>query len=162
MTQEICDKAVLQPFMQKFSPNIYRTQEMCDKADDSYLLTVKFVPDWFVMSKMLKKLDNSVFSNDDVFFHDVDSVITFLSSDMACNTIDLILTLMMIFLMKKILKLLFMLDFRLDIIDSSDAKHKEKVSKKLMPVVWHPTRCWDWCLSEDEKKEIESFLIDEK
>ena len=23
-----------------------------------------------------------------------------------------------------------------------------------MPVAWHPKRWWDWCVSEDEKKEI--------
>ena len=31
-----------------------------------------------------------------------------------------------------------------------------------MPVAWHPTRWWDCCVSEDEKKEIETFLIDGK
>ena len=23
----------------------------------------------------------------------------------------------------------------------------------LMPVTWHPAKWWDWCLSEDQKKE---------
>ena len=32
-----------------------------------------------------------------------------------------------------------------------------------MPVAWHPTRCWDWYMPDDEKKEIEPFFfIDEK
>ena len=31
-----------------------------------------------------------------------------------------------------------------------------------MPVAWHPTRSWDWCMSENEIKEIKPFLIDEK
>ena len=31
-----------------------------------------------------------------------------------------------------------------------------------MPVTWHPTKWWHCCFSEDEKKEIEPFLIDEK
>ena len=32
-----------------------------------------------------------------------------------------------------------------------------------MPVAKHPTKWWDWCMSEDEKKknEIEPCLIDE-
>ena len=39
---------------------------------------------------MLEKLDNSVFNNDDIFSHDVDSnFITFLGDDMGFNTIDL-------------------------------------------------------------------------
>ena len=24
-----------------------------------------------------------------------------------------------------------------------------------MPVAWHPSRWWDWCMSEDQKKETE-------
>ena len=30
-----------------------------------------------------------------------------------------------------------------------------------MPVVWHPNRWWDWCVSEDEKKEIDPMFIEE-
>ena len=30
-----------------------------------------------------------------------------------------------------------------------------------MPIVWHPVRWWDWCVSEDEKKEINPILIEE-
>ena len=31
-----------------------------------------------------------------------------------------------------------------------------------MLVAWHPSRWWNWCMPEDEKTEIEPFLIDEK
>ena len=31
-----------------------------------------------------------------------------------------------------------------------------------MPKAWHPRRWWDWCMPEDEKKEIKQFLTDEK
>ena len=31
-----------------------------------------------------------------------------------------------------------------------------------MPVAWYATRWWDWCIPEDEKKEIELFLTGEK
>ena len=27
-----------------------------------------------------------------------------------------------------------------------------------MPITWHPTRWWNWCLPEDEKKEIKLFF----
>ena len=30
-----------------------------------------------------------------------------------------------------------------------------------MPVAWHPTRQWDWCMSEDEKKEIALVSTDQ-
>ena len=35
------------------------------------------------------------------------------------------------------------------------------MSKELMLVAWFSTRWWDWCISEDEKKVTELFLIDE-
>ena len=28
-----------------------------------------------------------------------------------------------------------------------------------MPVVWHPDRLWDWCMSENEKKETDPMFI---
>ena len=30
-----------------------------------------------------------------------------------------------------------------------------------MPVAWHLKRWWDWCMSEDEKKEINLMFIEE-
>ena len=27
-----------------------------------------------------------------------------------------------------------------------------------MPIAWHPSRWWDWRVSEDEKKETEIFF----
>ena len=32
---------------------------------------------------------------------------------------------------------------------------KAQIKKELMPIAWHPSRWWDWCVPEDEKKEIE-------
>ena len=29
---------------------------------------------------------------------------------------------------------------------------KKEISKELMPVAWHRTSWWDWCMQEDEKK----------
>ena len=30
-----------------------------------------------------------------------------------------------------------------------------------MPVAWHPNKWWDWCLSEDDRKEIDPMFIEE-
>ena len=46
----------------------YKTQKMCDKAVDAYLLALEFFSDWFFKSKMIEKLDSSVFSNDNIVF----------------------------------------------------------------------------------------------
>ena len=54
--------------------------------------------------------------------------------------------------MKMILKLLFMLDLWFVGIDKSNVKHaKTKINEELMPIAWHPTRVWDWCMTKDEK-----------
>ena len=29
-----------------------------------------------------------------------------------------------------------------------------------MPVAWYPDRWWNWCMSEDEKKEIDPMFIE--
>ena len=29
-----------------------------------------------------------------------------------------------------------------------------------MPLAWYPNRWWDWCMSEDEKKEIDPMFIE--
>ena len=51
---------------------INKSQVMCNKAVDSCLPALKFVPDWFVMSSRIEKLDSSVFSNY-IAFGDLDS-----------------------------------------------------------------------------------------
>ena len=54
---EMCDRAVSDvPFMILYCPNEYIPQKMCD--DDVYgcLAVLKLIADWFVTSKMIKKL----------------------------------------------------------------------------------------------------------
>ena len=46
--------------MIKHSLHRYKTQEMCDKAVDHFLSTVKFVPDLFVKSKLIRNLHNAL------------------------------------------------------------------------------------------------------
>ena len=36
---------------------------------------------------------------------------------------------------------------------------KKKISEELMPIVWHLKRWRNFCLPEDEKKEIQPFLL---
>ena len=37
---------------------------------------------------------------------------------------------------------------------------KKKISQELISVAWHSTTWWDCCVSDDERKEIETFLVD--
>ena len=34
---------------------------------------------------------------------------------------------------------------------------KTKIKKELMPIVWHPSRWWDWCVPENEKQETQKL-----
>ena len=57
---------------------------MCDKSVDTFLKTLKFVRNWFVINKITETLDDAVFSNDDTVFNDVDSDnAIFFSDDLA-------------------------------------------------------------------------------
>ena len=68
-TQETCDKAVSNdPFMLKYCRDRYEGREMCDKPFDDFLPALKFIPDWFVTSKMIKKLHNALFEEGDKLF----------------------------------------------------------------------------------------------
>ena len=72
--------------MLKYSLDRDKTQEMSDKAADSFLPTLKFVSDWFVTSKMTENFDKPVFSIDDMVLGDIDSdFITFFSNDKDLN-----------------------------------------------------------------------------
>ena len=80
ITQEMCDKIVSKEFfMLKYCLDIYKAQE---KAVDSYLLALNFVSDWVVTNKIIEKLDNAVFSIDDIIFGEIESdIVTFFIHD---------------------------------------------------------------------------------
>ena len=59
--------------MLKYCFDRCKTQEMCNKAVDDFLPTLKFVPNWFITSKMIKRLYNALFADDNIFFFDEDS-----------------------------------------------------------------------------------------
>ena len=54
------------PLMLKYYLDRYKTKGMCDKAVDAFLSTLKFLPDCFITSKMIKKLDDDSFANDEI------------------------------------------------------------------------------------------------
>ena len=38
---------------------------------------------------------------------------------------------------------------------------KKKISEELMSIAWHPKRWYNFCMSEDEKKEIEPIFTEQ-
>ena len=90
--------------MLQYCFNIRKIQEMCDKAVNDFLPALKFVSDQFVTSKMIKKLGDILFANDDVVFINEDSN----NAPLFCGQIVYFLiklTLMSLLLVKMILKL---------------------------------------------------------
>ena len=65
---------------------------------------------------------------------------------------------MILIKMKITLKLLFISDFWLGMVSLKNAKHLKKVNEELMPIAWHPRILWNFCMSEDEEKEIEPIF----
>ena len=115
----MCNKAIdTYPSAIQFVPKCYKTQEMCDKAFDSFLPTLKLALDWFVTSKMIKKLD-AIFSNDDIVFISEDSGnVTFSSNEMSILSTDLNdINLDDVNFDEDILKLLLMSDLWLGVTD---------------------------------------------
>ena len=50
----------------KYIANRYKTQKMCDEVVDDCLAALKFTPDLFVMSKMIKKLLTTLYADDNI------------------------------------------------------------------------------------------------
>ena len=87
---------------------------MCDKAVADCFAALKFIPDWFFISKMLGKFHDALLAKDDMLFSDEDfSKFTFSANEMGVLSVDL----NKINLdddnnfIKMILKLLFLSDF---------------------------------------------------
>ena len=34
---------------------------------------------------------------------------------------------------------------------------KAQIKKELIPIAWHPSRWWDWCVPEDEERDKEKL-----
>ena len=45
---------------------------MCDEAVDDCLVALKFIPDWFVTSKMFEKFDNALQVNNAILLYNED------------------------------------------------------------------------------------------
>ena len=90
-SQEICDISVsLYPFLIVYCPDKYITQKMCDEALDYSLTALKLIFDWFVTSKMIKKLYTALYADDGLLFFDEDSAnVTFCCIEMGILKADL-------------------------------------------------------------------------
>ena len=161
------------PFMLIYCPNRCKTQKKkkkkSDEAVNDCLVALKFIPDWIVTSKTLEKFHDALLANDDysfsllalLFFDEDFSKVTLFANRMGILSVDL---------------------DKINLDDDNNfyednpetiihvkllAWHnkfekyeafKKHINKELMPVTWHPSRWWDWCMLEDEKKQIEPIF----
>ena len=104
---------------------------MCQKAVNAYLLTVRFVTDWFATPKCLK--------------------IFIIIYSLIIRTLNIIITTLMTLMLTLMMTLVVLV---LSLFHGSINTISEKnIKKRLMPIPWLPTRVWDWCMSEDEKRD---------
>ena len=133
---------------------------MCDEAVDECLAELKF----FVTSKMIKKPFTALFADEKIlYFNEDSSNVTFCCNQMGILSVNLNNinlddtnyqeddsdTIVLIRLLAWHIK------------SEKRKALKKKISEELMPIAWHPKRWYNFCISEDEKKEIDPIFIEE-
>ena len=118
---------------------------MCNVAVDDYIATLKLIPNWFVTSKMIKKLFNAFYANENIlFFNEGPGDVVFNCNEMGILNIDLNNinldnnfdeddpdTIILIRLLVWHIKF------------EKRKELKKELSEELIPVAWHCTRWWD-------------------
>ena len=127
----MCGKVASEnPFLMVHCPDKYKTQKRCDKAVDYSLPALKLTLDWFVTSKMIKKLYTALYGDENILYFDKDSGnVVFSCNEMGILNIDLYILRILILitiLMKMILILLFLLDFWVGILNLENVKILKK------------------------------------
>ena len=78
------------PFLILYCPDKYVTQKMCDEAVDDSLAILKLIPDWFVTSKMIKKLFTALYADENIHYFNEDSGnVVFICNGMGILNIDI-------------------------------------------------------------------------
>ena len=88
--QEMCVRIVSEdPFLIVCWPNKYKTQRICDEAVNDSLAALKRIPDWFVASKMIKKLYTTLYTVENILYFNEDSGnVVFACNEMGILNID--------------------------------------------------------------------------
>ena len=70
----MCDRIISDDhFSIRYVPDQYNTQQICDKAYDDCLAALKFVPYWFITSKMIKILFIALHADENILYFREDS-----------------------------------------------------------------------------------------
>ena len=92
-------------FSIRYVPDQYKTQQICDKVVDYCISALRFVPDWFVTSAMIKILFTALNADENILYFNEDSGnFVFICNGMDILNIDLNnITLTILIMMKMIL-----------------------------------------------------------
>ena len=129
---------------------------MCDIIVDACLSSC-----WFITAKIFEILNEVVFSNDDKDLdYIVPDTVTFVSDDMGIKTISLnVINLDDNSFNEDGHEIVIHVKLIAWCIKYRQRKASKKdLSKELMFLSWYVTIWWDWCVSDDEKKEQNNFL----
>ena len=134
-TKGMCDKAVRRdPWLLFDVLHHFKSQEMCKRVVEENPQVLKYVPDQFKIQKMC---DDAVSNDPSSLQYIPDWLVT----------------------QKQIGRWYDDIEYLDD--DEPDKWYnvyqkrkvqKAQIKEELMPIAWHPSKWWDWCLSEDEKK----------
>ena len=73
-TQKVLERVVPEdPFWIVYRRDKFKTQRICDKAVDGSLAAMKLIPDWFVTSKMIKKLYTALYADENILYFNEDA-----------------------------------------------------------------------------------------
>ena len=132
----MCNRAVQSyPWVLKYVPDQYKTQEMCNEAVEKNAWMLEHVPDQFVTQKMCNE---AVKKSPWVLEHVPDQYKTEEMCNEAVEKSPEVLRWYKGYEQRK--------------------AQKAKIKEELMPVAWHPDRWWNWCVPEHEKKELEIYF----
>ena len=139
-TQGMCGKAIeVDTYTLKFVPDHLKTEEMCEKVAEERSYLLQYVPNCLKMEETCEKA-----------VRDDPSSLQFVPH---------------YFVTQQQLKIWHDYDacyYDDKLIEWYDGYQKRKAQKamikeELLPIVWYRSRWWDWCISEDEKKETEKL-----
>ena len=159
MMQEMCNRAVdLRSCQLEYVPNILKTQEMCNKAVKEYPWSLGYVPDQYKAQEVCEKaVEKGPWLLKDV----PDGFKTLAMCDNAVRNYPFSLGFVSDWLVsQQQIKIWRDNNYVYNdewLIKWYEAYKKRKaqkaqIKKELIPIAWHPSRHWDWCTPEDEKK----------
>ena len=136
---------------------------MRDEAVDDCLDALKFAPDWFVTNKMNKNLFTTLSADDNIlYFNENFCNAVFSFNGMGILNIDLNnINLDDTYYDEDNPKTVINIRLLAWHIKFEKRKAlKKELNEELIPIVWHPKKWRNFCMSEDEKKEIEPIFTE--